>query len=409
MSKRSDNTGCTRFPATRSDRHPFHQSILIVMAVLSLALVSHARAVQLELRMLGLMKGQDGLITRIPNETPNAAQQAHIKENRFGMFIHFGINTFVNQEWTDGTVPVEKYTPAEILADEWALAARNAGMSHIVLVCKHHEGFCLWPTKRNELRYSVEFSPNRTDVVKAVADACARHGLRFAVYYSLWDRKWDSAHAADYARDRAATNRAYVEYMLSHLRELLGNYGAVSELWLDGNWEKTAADWEIPRIYDLVKRMQPRCQMAVNNTIGPPGSDKVTGLGVGMIRPEHQKEGDFIRYFPSDFRLLDPLLPVFPDPKVFTHGGQRYWMPFESTVCLNDKWFWNAGDRGLKSVEELANLHQRATSQDNLLLLNSPPGPDGRMRPKNIRRLAELREHLGLAVTTNVESKPAIK
>jgi alpha-L-fucosidase len=351
-----------------------------------------------ELRDLGLKRGADGLITRIPSDSPNPVQQQQIRDTRYGMFIHFGINTFVNQEWTDGTVPVEKYAPTELAAEEWVQAARNAGMSHVVLVTKHHDGFCLWPTRSDALKYSVAFTSNRTDVVKAVADACRKYGVRFAVYYSLWDRRWDRVHAEDYKKDRAAANRAYVDYMLEHLKELLGNYGPVSELWLDGNWEKIAAEWDFPRIYDLVKRLQPRCQMAVNNTIGPPGSDRSKGLGVDWLPPVKQKAGDLIRYFPCDFRLLDPELPGFPDPKVFTSGGQSYWMPFEATVCLNDKWFWHTDDHGLKPLDQLEALYYRATAQNNLLLLNSPPNRDGHMRADNIQRLAELRERLGLAI-----------
>lgn len=364
-------------------------------ASLSVATIMSAMAAEpssSDLRAAGLELSPSGLITRAPLSQPNAAQRRQIEQTRYGMFIHYGINTFLNQEWTDGSAPVEKYAPKDIAAEEWVLAAKNAGMSHVVLVCKHHEGFCNWPTKLDELKYSVAHTANKTDVVKAVADACRKHGVRFAVYYSLWDRRWDRTHAADYKKDRAATDRAYTDYMIGQLTELLSNYGEVTELWFDGPWEKTPERWGYGRVYDAVKRLQPDCQVAINWCIGKPTGEH----GANIIKPDRQKEGDPIRAFPCDFRLGDPLLPAFPDPKVFTREGKSYYMPWESTVCMNDKWFWNSGDRGLKSVDALEKLYYHATAQDNTLLLNSPPGPDGHMRPQTIQRLLELRARLGL-------------
>ncbi len=289
-------------------------------------------------------------------------------------------------------MPLEKYAPKEIDADEWVLAAKNAGMSHVVLVCKHHDGFCNWPTKTDEVKYSVAHTAHPTDVVKAVADACRRHGVRFAVYYSLWDRRWDRLHAEDYKKDQAKTDAAYADYMIAQIKELLTQYGEVTEIWFDGSWAKSSDRWHYDRVYDAIKRCQPRCQVAINWCIGKPG----TFGGNGIIRPGQQKENDPIRYFPCDFRLGDPMLPSPNDPKVFTHDGKPFYMPFESTVCMNNRWFWNAGDRGLKSVDALEKLYRSATANNNLLLLNSPPGPDGHMRPETIKRLAELRERLGL-------------
>ena len=340
------------------------------------------------LRQAGVMKDPvTGRLTRAPGTEPTAAQKHQFENMNYGMFIHFGINTFVNQEWTDGSVPAATYAPKEIAADEWVLAAKHAGMSHVVLVCKHHDGFCNWPTKFTD--YSVANSGNKTDVVRAVAEACRKYGVHFAVYYSCWDRHWDKLHEADYKTDRDATDKAYTDYMVAQISELMENYGPVTELWIDGSWQKKDEAWGFDRVYDAVKRRQPLCQMAVNWTIGLPQKLNT------KVFPEVQKEGYPIRYFPSDFRLADPFLPGPNDPKVFTHDGNKYYLPFESTLCLNNEWFWHADDHGLKSVDELEKIYRRATAQNNLLLLNSPPGPDGHMRPENIQRLAELRARLG--------------
>ena len=201
-------------------------------------------------------------------------------------------------------------------------------------------------------------------------------------------------HADDYKKNAAAADIAYTGYMIAQLRELLTQYGDVTELWFDGAWQKKPERWHYDRVYDAVKRCQPRCQVAINWCIGDPRQAHLAGT----IHPGNQKAGDYIRYFPCDFRLGDPDLPSIIDPKVFTHDNHSYYMPFESTVCLNNKWFWNERDHELKSVNDLERLYRQATANDNMLLLNSPPGPDGHMRAETITRLVELRERLGLQV-----------
>lgn len=202
-----------------------------------------------------------------------------------------------------------------------------------------------------------------------------------------------------------AASRRYVDYMNAQLAELLGNYGPVCELWLDGSWVQPRAFWNIPEVYALVKSLQPGCAVGVNWSIGRPESPDVTwpdqpldllagtrrGEGFVGVKPPEQREGFPIRYFPCDFRLGDPELPFEPDPKTFIHGGETYYLPYESTVCLNQRWFFHPDDTDLKSVEELSELYKRATAQDNILILNSPPNHDGIMPPHNLRRLAELR------------------
>ena len=124
-------------------------------------------------------------IEQIPSTVPNEYQSAQI-ERKFGMFIHFGINTFNNTEWSNGKLPVDSYQPSAIDADQWVRTAYEAGMNYVVLITKHHDGFCLWDTDTTE--YSVNYSPVKTDVVKAVSEACKKYGVKLGLYYSLWDR-----------------------------------------------------------------------------------------------------------------------------------------------------------------------------------------------------------------------------
>ena len=318
----------------------------------------------------------DGVIR--PGDGPNTVQKRMI-DRRYGMFIHFGINTFHDHEWTDGSLPPSSYMPKTVDTDQWVKTAKDAGMRYVVLTAKHHDGFCLWDSRHTD--YDVASSPNKADVVAALAASCKKYGIELGLYYSLWDR-----HEPRYKDDEA-----YVRYMIDQLTELLSNYGPVCEVWLDGGWDKKRDQWNIPALYAQIKKLQPNCAVGVNWSIGLPGNPEAH-----PVLPKDQKAGFPIRYFPSDFRLGDPYLPKNPDPKLFSHDGGLYYMPFESTVCLNKRWFYNTQDNELKSVELLSELYRRATCQDNILILNSPPNRDGVMPAKNVKRLKELAKHLVL-------------
>jgi alpha-L-fucosidase len=323
--------------------------------------------------------------TATPATKPNARQQAQI-DRRYGLFIHFGINTFNDLDWSDGTLPVSSYQPTALDVEQWVQTAHEAGMRYVLIITKHHEGFCLWDSPWTD--YDVGSSSVPTDVIAAAKAACDKYGIKLALYYSLWDRREPS-----YSNDAE-----YNQYMLRQLTELLGNYGPVCELWLDGGWDKAKTRWPSTEIYDLVRRLQPDCVVSTNWTITSPEKPD-PDLSQGNLLPKDQKEGHPIRYFPSDFRLGDPHLPGDPDPKIFSHDGESYYLPFESTVTLSsqDKWFYHTQDNANKSIDQLAALYAAATAQDNILVLNAPPDRSGRIRDVERNTLFELRDKLGLS------------
>jgi alpha-L-fucosidase len=325
-----------------------------------------------------------------PSTGPNSAQQTQI-DRRFGMFIHFGINTYSGKEWTEGTRLPSTYNPTKLDTDQWAKAARDAGMTYVILIAKHHEGFCLWDSPATE--YDVGSSPVTTDVVAAMAESCRKYGIELGLYYSLWDRNWRDGimrHSGSLDFDEQ-TSLDYLSYMNGQIKELLTNYGDVCELWLDGGWVLPREDWHIPEVYKLVKKLQPDCLVGVNWSIGLHENPDFHA-----VRPAGYKKGLPIRYFPSDFRLGDPMLPVFPDPKLYSGPDkQLYYMPFETTVTLNTHWFWHPYDEGLKSVDELEVMYEHSTAQDNVLILNSPPNRFGLMDEHNVVRLHEAAARLG--------------
>lgn len=325
------------------------------------------------------------LILPVPSTTPSAAQQQQIAR-KYGMFIHFGINTFHDEEWTDGSKPASSYAPSAIDAEQWIQTAKDAGMKYVILITKHHDGFCLWDSQYTD--YDVASSGNPTNVVEEVAKACKKHGIGLGLYYSLWDRKVNG-DVADRKQDAA-----YNTYMINQLEELITiaeKHTPIVEFWFDGGWVKQNYRWPVMDIYQTIKKRQPDCQIGINWSIGSPeNADK------HPVLPQDQQEGYPIRYFPSDFRLGDPYLPADNDPKVFTHDGKDYYMPWESTVCISQRWFYNTTDHTFKSVDELEKLYCQCTKNDNILILNCPPNRDGQLRAEDIAILKELRKRIGL-------------
>lgn len=309
---------------------------------------------------------------------PTPGQQAMI-DRKYGMFLHFGMNTYLNAEWSDGTAAAGVYAPPADIAEQaagWVRNAKKAGMRSIVLTTKHHDGFCLWDSKYTDHDIANPAIEHKVDIVKAVSDACQKEGIAFSVYYSLWDR-----HEPCYQDE---DKKVYIQYMKNQLQELMTGYGPVHELWFDGAWDRKTEDWHLQEVYDFVKSMQPDCQISTNWTIGK--------------RPVDMQEGDSIIYFPSDFRLWDPFLPVAVDPKIYTHSGKQYYLPFESTQTISviGNWFSHPEDTTVRDVEELADIFYTATINDNCLLLNIPPDTQGKQNPKAIENILTLARQLGI-------------
>lgn len=327
------------------------------------------------------------LITQIPSVEPTEGQKLQM-ERKFGMFLHFGVNTFGNVEWSDGEIQARSYQPKEIDADGWVRTAYEAGMNYVVIITKHHDGFCMWDT--DTTAYSVKHSKNPTDVVKAVSDACKKYGLKLGLYYSLWDRS-EKKYKEDF-------DNKYVPYMLEHLTELMdGRYGEIAELWLDGAWDKPMKSWRLDLIYDLVKRYQPLCQIGVNHTIGEP-ADK-GGFPTKRYLPENYEEGDPMRMFPSDFRLWDPYMCRKDDPKIYTYEGEKYFLPFEMTICSRKEFSWFYSniyeEKEFMPVEEVAENCRTLFAQGNCALINLPPNTEGKLVEGDVEHLMEIARLLG--------------
>lgn len=331
------------------------------------------------------------MIRQIPAAVPNEYQKQQIAR-KFGMFLHFGVNTFGNVEWSDGSIPALCYQPAGIDAEQWVRTAYEAGMNYVIMITKHHDGFCLWDTQYTD--YCVKNSGNTTDVVKAVSDACKKYGLKLGLYYSLWDRSEPS-----YQQDFSGK---YLDYMQNQLTELMdGRYGEIVELWLDGPWDKARSEWQLERLYDYVKRMQPSCQIGINHTVGD-DFDKPS-LAEPRYLPENCQENDPLRMFPSDFRLWDPNMCANPDPKIYTYQNNRYYLPFELTICSREgfSWFYsNIYERKpLLDVEETIQKCKTIFETENMVVINMPPDTNGKLVQTDIEHLMKIADGLGIRRT----------
>ena len=309
------------------------------------------------------------------------------------MFIHFGLNTFNETEWSDGTLPVSSYQPTSLNPDQWVSIAKEAGFRHVILVTKHHDGFCLWNSNFTE--YDVASSPVKTDVVRAVAEACKKYKIKLGLYYSLWDR-----HEPTY---KEKDPHSYIQYMHNQLGELLTNYGEICELWFDGAWDRKAENWYIPELYQYIKSLQPNCAVTINHTIGRRNNP----LAIG--KPADFNLGDTIRFYPVDFRTKDPNLVRYDDPKLYSFGGRLHYLPFEHTICLSDRWNWFQKKQIIpaRPTDELEQLFYWTTRNDNALLINVPPDQNGLIRENEKQAIFELADRLDIRGGSN--SLPAAK
>jgi len=301
-------------------------------------------------------------------------QQAAWQELEYTCFTHFGMNTFTDREWGDGKEDPKLFNPTAFDARQWAAACKAAGMKMIILTAKHHDGFCLWPSKYTE--HSVKSSPwkqGKGNVVKEVSEACREFGLKFGVYLSPWDR-----------HERTYGSAAYNTFYTNQLRELLTNYGPVAEVWWDGacgegpNGKRQVYDWD--GYTKVVRECQPG---AVIFGMGP--DVRWVGNEDGLAR---ESEWSVLpEKGPGDQTAGD-----LGHRKYLLGAGELVWYPAECDVSIRPGWFYHAGQDGqVKSLEHLLEIYYRSVGRNSVLLLNVPPDRRGLFHASDVARLKELR------------------
>ena len=329
------------------------------------------------------------VVRKAAHVTPTPQQMAW-QEFEFAAFTHFGMDTFTDREWGEGTEDPKLFNPTDFDADQWVAACKAAGMKLLIMTAKHHDGFCLWPSKYTE--QSVKNSPwrdGRGDVVREVSDACRRGGIKFGVYLSPWDR-----HEKTYGTD------AYNTYYKNQLRELLTNYGEITEVWWDGacgegpNGKKQVYDWD--GYVRTVRRLQPKALMAI---VGP--DIRWVGNEDGLAR-----EGEW-SVLPRP--CGNPSAADLGDRKYLAGARELVWYPAECDVSIRPGWFYHAAEDGkVKSLAQLLDIYYRSVGRNAVLLLNVPPDRRGRLNEHDTARLRELRAVLDETFKTNLAAgRPA--
>ena len=328
---------------------------------------------------------------------PVPSQEASInqlrkQEMKYGMFIHYGVNTFTDNYWGFGNEDPTIFNPdpATYNPEDWVKTAWESGMNYVVLITKHHDGFSLFDTKYSDYKVTNNgHEDTNFDVVKATSDACKKYGIKLGLYYSIWDQNWDNTHPLENYIDQTERDEDYANFAYNQIEELMTNYGEVCELWIDGGWEKESSRWGYERIYDMVKRTNPNCQMSVNLTLG---NAPIAGL----------KGGEQIVNASSDFRLYDgqDTNPDY-DPKVFKYKGEDYYLPFEGTFIIGNEWFWNSnsqkGNMRESDPQKIVDWYNKYVKQENTLVVNVPPSNKGIQTDHEKEFIKDAAQRLGIA------------
>lgn len=332
---------------------------------------------------------------------PSQAQQKWM-DLKTGLFFHFGINTYYDMEWSEGNLDPSRFNPTQLNTDQWCETAKKAGMKYVVLTVKHHDGFCLWPSKFTS--YSVQYTPFKKDVVKAFVESAKKYDLKAGLYYSLWDRH-EKTHDTD--------ENGYVEFMKNQLTELLTQYGPIVELWFDGFWKKQqsgwtkkkseiegeqveagvekqrdedfiaawrsegAYRWQMDSLYQYIKKLQPDCIVMNNSTTAYPGV------------PLH----------PVDARCGEKATGLKRNQNEWTWLGKKIFLPMQIETTMSVKgdkrfpsgnWFWHEWDHSVATKAQVEEWKAAAQKIGANLLINCPISDKGLLRTEDVEVLGSL-------------------
>lgn len=331
-------------------------------------------------------------------------------------FTHFGMNTMTDREWGLGHEDPALFNPVDFDADQWMRALKAAGMTGVILTCKHHDGFCLWPSRYT--KHSVASSPWRNgegDVVREVSDAARRHGLKFGVYLSPWDRT-----EATYG-----SGKDYDDFYVNQLIELLTHYGPIFAVWLDGacgegpNGKKQQYDWQ--RYYNVVRALQPEAVICVSgpdvrwcgNEAGHTREnewsvvpERLRSAELTAAKSQQADDGKFSRLVRSDEEDLGSRAALAD------YDGPLAWYPAEVNTSTRPGWFYHANeDAAVRTPEELFDIWASSVGGNATFLLNVPPTPAGLIADADVKALAGLGELIAdfksRAITDGVTVSPS--
>jgi len=348
------------------------------------------------------MKMDEQLVRVVPS-----SRQFNYQQLEFYGFIHFTVNTFTGKEWGDGTEDPAIFNPSKLDADQWVSSIRSAGMKGLILTCKHHDGFCLWPSKyTNHTIAGSPYKEGKGDIVREVSEACKRANIKFGIYLSPWDRN----------QETYGYGQAYNDYFVNQLTELLTEYGDIFAVWFDGacgegsNGKKQIYDWE--RYYGVIRVLQPE---ACINVCGPDirwcgneaGNTRSSEWSVVPMRTRDtekiaelsQQEDD------ASFRMrkISARDQDLGSREVLRNETDLIWYPAEVNTSIRPGWFYHEEeDDRVRSLDELLRIYYNSVGGNAMFLLNVPPTKEGLIHVNDSNRLREMGEYLKNAFSVNL-------
>ena len=332
-------------------------------------------------------------------------RQLKWQETEFYAFMHYGINTYTNQEWGNGNEDPELFNPTELDCRQWAKLCKLSGMKGLILTAKHHDGFCLWPSKYTDHSVkSSKWKDGKGDVVAECAAACKEFGIKFGIYVSPWDR-----HEATYG-----SGEAYNQFFRNQLTEVLTNYGELFCVWFDGacgegpNGKKQEYDWE--SYYELIRKLQP------NATINITGPDvRWCGNEAGVCR---KSEWSVVPYWHSTHAVIEaksqqdvskPPKKINPTDldlgsrKQIKNCNKLIWYPAEVDVSIRKGWFYHKDeDYTVKPLSKLMDIYYNSVGANASFLLNIPPMPNGKINERDVETLLSMGAQLEIDFRENL-------
>ncbi len=355
---------------------------------------------------------REHILFKAANVVPSPRQYTWQKME-FIAFVHFGMNTFMDREWGEGDYDISLFNPTELDARQWAKVCKDAGMKMIIMTAKHHDGFCLWPSKYTT--HTIQNTPYRNgkgDLARELSQACQEAGLKFGVYLSPWDR-----HEPTYG-----DSPVYNEFFRNQLTELLTNYGEIAEVWFDGacgegpNGKRQVYDWH--SYYQLIRKLQPNAVIAI---MGPdvrwvgtesgygretewsvlPGSN----LNFDQIAASSQQQPVDGAFIPGDLTAED-----LGSREKHQNASSLIWYPAENDVSIRPGWFYHQHeDTRVKTPAKLMDIYYSSVGRNAVLLLNLPPDRRGLIHENDVQALKGMRHLLDETFKTNfVESASVI-
>ena len=326
-------------------------------------------------------------------------QQMEWQQMELTAFLHFGINTFTDREWGDGSEDPALFNPTELDAEQWVRSLKEAGFRMVILTAKHHDGFCLWPTKTT--KHSVASSPwkdGKGDVVKELRDACTKYDMKFGVYLSPWDRNAESY----------GDSPRYNQFFIDQLTELLTNYGEVHEVWFDGanaegpNGKKQIYDWDA--FYKTIQTLQPKAVMAImGDDVRWVGNER--GLGretewsATVLAPGIYNRADSV----NTALGIGSTSQDLGSREMLAKANELFWYPSEVDVSIRPGWFYHADqDNQVKSLKHLMDIYCQSVGYNSVLLLNIPPDRRGLIHENDAKRLKEFADYRNRAFADNL-------